>query len=206
MLLVPGERERSEGLEALDHRGPLEGHQAPVLQEVEADLPPLPLHLLLPGPQQGDVLLPAPCIAHHVKVVPSLGDWIFIQDEEKENKDEDDAEDVNDDLGDGDKCDLCDNQVIDNPAGRSGEDSKGALAGNIIRRQRCALHLPGGKSSHVRHGDALHEGQPVPALHPALQHVGHVEYTAVGPGEQLQLTGHNSDRRQYTVDCTMYTG
>ena len=79
MQVLPGERERSEGLEALDHRGPLEGHQAPVLQEVEADLPPLLLHLLLPGSQQGDVLLPAPCIAHHVKVVPSLGYWIFMK-------------------------------------------------------------------------------------------------------------------------------
>ena len=59
---------------------------------MQADLPPLLLHFLLPGPQQGDVLLPAPCIAHHIEVVPSLGEWIGIQEK-------DDVEDV-DDLGD----------------------------------------------------------------------------------------------------------
>ena len=69
-----------QGLQALHHGRALQGEQPAVLQQLQGDILPLHLHLLLLCAHQRDVLLPPARVAHHVEVVVRLGDDEVVHD------------------------------------------------------------------------------------------------------------------------------
>ena len=64
----------------LTYRLPLQRHESPVLNELQSDVPPLPPHLLRPGRHQGNVLVSAASIGHHIQVVTTIGHDQVVND------------------------------------------------------------------------------------------------------------------------------